>query len=320
MFSTAALDLAVPLFFTRDIRSIDTRTELDDAVRHGRLLRLRRGVYVDAAHWAGLDRHDRYRLLVTAAARQSPRPLVFARESAAALWRLPRLGAWPDKVHVVTERATGGRSNAAIARHGVGAPFEYLEIDGHRVTTLSRTVVDIARSSPFAVAVATADAALRRRDHPAAGMPEAAVTASTLMAELADVPLRHGRAKARAVIQFADGRADRPGESLSRVTIHVLELPKPELQAVLYGVSGRRYVVDFWWPEFDAIGEFDGRYKYTDPEFLQGRTPERAVYDEKLREDDLRAAHRGFARWDMRIAASPALLRDRLARAGVARA
>ncbi len=317
MSSIAALDLAAPLLFTRDIRSIDTRTELDEAIRRGRLIRLRRGVYADAAHWAGLDRHDRYRLLVTAAAEQSPHPLVFAHESAAALWRLPRLGAWPDRVHVVTERATGGRSNAAIARHAVGTPFEYLEIDGYRVTTLPRTVIDIARSSSFAVAVATADAALRRRDHPAEGLPGAVVTVSTLMAELAEVPLRHGRAKARAVIDFADGRADRPGESLSRVTIHVLGLPKPELQAVLYGASGRRYVVDFWWPEFDTIGEFDGHYKYTDPEFLRGRTPEQAVYDEKLREDDLRAAHRGFARWDMRIAASPALLRDRLARAGV---
>lgn len=138
-----------------------------------------------------------------------------------------------------------------------------------------------------------------------------------LRRELRAFPLRQGTAAALRVIEFADGRADRPGESLSRVTMHRAGIPKPQLQTRLAGVSGRQYPVDFWWPEFDTIGEFDGRYKYSDPRFLGGRTPEQALYDEKLREDDLRGLHRGFARWNFAIAASVSRLRDRLAAAGV---
>ncbi len=41
----------------------------------------------------------------------------------------------------------------------------------------------------------------------------------------------------------------------------------PQLQVALRGASGRVYVVDFWWPEFNMIGEFDGNIKYADLEF-----------------------------------------------------
>ena len=94
-------------------------------------------------------------------------------------------------------------------------------------------------------------------------------------------------------------------------------VPAPQLQVELQGASGRWYVVDFWWPQFAHIGEFDGRFKYTDPEFLRGRTPERALLDEKLREDDLRAAGRGMSRWTWEVALSPNRLRQLLNAAGV---
>lgn len=44
----------------------------------------------------------------------------------------------------------------------------------------------------------------------------------------------------------------------------------PQLQVALAGASGLVYIVDFWWPEFDMVGEFDGSKKYTDPAFLRG--------------------------------------------------
>ena len=94
-------------------------------------------------------------------------------------------------------------------------------------------------------------------------------------------------------------------------------IPTPILQADLLGASGRRYTVDFWWPEFRVFGEFDGWAKYEDPVFLAGRTPQEALRDEKRREDDLRAPGRGCARWDWMVAQSVPLLRARLAAAGV---
>ena len=51
----------------------------------------------------------------------------------------------------------------------------------------------------------------------------------------------------------------------------------PLLQVELFGASGRRYFVDFWWPEFRVIGEFDGKDKYRNPVFFGGRTAEQAL-------------------------------------------
>lgn len=76
-------------------------------------------------------------------------------------------------------------------------------------------------------------------------------------------------------------------------------------------------MVDFWWPDFNVIGEFDDKHKYTDPRYMNGRTAQQVLYDEKLREDDLRAASHGFTRWPWATAVSPALLRAHLAPAGV---
>jgi hypothetical protein len=162
-----------------------------------------------------------------------------------------------------------------------------------------------------------ADAALRRTEHPRDGLPLTFLTREGLFREAADLPLRQASAKVRRVIEFADAAADRPGESMSRVSMRAAGITAPRLQEPLFGASGRRYFVDFWWPEFRVIGEFDGRGKYRDPEFLGGRTPLQALDDEKAREDDLRAAGNGVARWGWDTALSPRLLAAKLASAGV---
>ena len=99
--------------------------------------------------------------------------------------------------------------------------------------------------------------------------------------------------------------------------MEVAGLPAPELQVEIRGVSGRRYFVDFWWEKYRLMGEFDGKGKYTDPEFLRGRTPEQALLEEKAREDDLRATGRGMTRWGWVVARSPRLLRAHLDAAGL---
>ena len=80
----------------------------------------------------------------------------------------------------------------------------------------------------------------------------------------------HGGSTARRAIEFADAVADRPGESVSRANMQCSGISRPQLQVALAGASGLVYIVDFWWPEFDMIGEFDGNREYTDPAFLRG--------------------------------------------------
>ena len=301
---------------SRDCLTSSERSALRSRVARGELVRVASGAYFPAQLWHGLDSDERYRLLIRLAVSIDD-TLIMSHASAALLWQLPWLGAWPIRVDVAAPAAPGGRATALLARHATGLPAETRSIDGIRVTTLARTAVDLASRLPFASGVCIADAVLRRVHHPRIDVPRDAVTLAGLAQELPRIPVSHGRARASRVIEFADGRADRPGESLSRVTMHRARIPKPELQVPLVGASGRTYTVDFWWPQFSVFGEFDGKFKYSDPEFLQGRSPAQAVYDEKNREDDLRAAGRGCARWDWQVAQSVPLLRARLSAAGV---
>ena len=84
----------------------------------------------------------------------------------------PRLGrgmAWPshvglrlDRAHVTFARRTGGRRDDRLYVHTASLePDEIVVIDEVRVTSATRTVVDVARTVEFAPAVAVADAALR---------------------------------------------------------------------------------------------------------------------------------------------------------------
>ena len=306
-----------PLFLSREQVAATDKAVLLARTRRGELVRLFPGIYVESELWMSLDSDAKYRLRIEAVALATDHDLVVSHESAASLWRLPRIEAWPTRVHVLERAGGAGRVNSKLVRHPVGMPRHSVRLDGIRATDLARTAVDIAATNSFIEGVTTLDAALRRTLHPAIGVPRTLLTLEDLAAEVQRIPLRHGQAKASRAIDFADGRADRPGESMSRVSMSIAGIPAPQLQVELQGASGRWYAVDFWWPEFRHIGEFDGRFKYTDPEFLRGRTPQQVLLDEKAREDDLRAGGRGMSRWTWEVAGSPQRLRQLLNAAGV---
>lgn len=301
------------------IRELTTRAERSAFYRRvgrGEFTAVTRGVYVSTELWRAMDRHARYRTRIKAAAVGYP-DATFSHHSAAALWRLPWVGEWPERVHVVVAPSNGGRSTSGVLRHTIGEEAEPEYLDGLAVTPLARTVVDVACVATFGQSVTVADAALRRTAHPLPRMPPTSLTQADILRELDRISPTHGAVKARTAIGFSDGLADRPGESMSRVSMLRAGLPAPELQVERAGASGRIWTVDFWWPEFNLIGEFDGQWKYTDPEFLRGRTPQQVLLDEKDREDDLRAARHGFARWSWQVAISPSRLRDTLRKAGL---
>lgn len=306
------------LVHTRDIAPPNERAEFFNEVRRARFAKIFRGIYIEQGVWDAADADLQYLSKVKAVAERDGTGEIFSHQSAAALWQLPWIDGWPEKVHVTGKRADGGRSNKSVFRHVTGIPDEFEVIEGIAVTTLSRTVVDLARRGTFRQAVVVADAALRRTSHPVDELPSTSLNREELLGELRSVPPRQGVRKARAVIEFADGAADRPGESLSRVGMRAAGLPIPELQARITGASGKTWTVDFYWPEFGLVGEFDGRVKYKDEEFLRGRSPEQALADEKEREDDIRATGLKVSRWGWDIALSPMQLRHHLILAGLA--
>ena len=103
---------------------------------------------------------------------------------------------------------------------------------------------------------------------------------------------------------------------MSRVTMRMLGIDPPVLQQRFANAVGGWHV-DFWWPEQQVIGEFDGDSKYLDPALRGGRDPARVLLDEKRREDALRRVSRGFTRWDWGVARDPRRLAERLALVGI---
>jgi len=295
--------LLEPLLLVQRDR-IDPRSLARD-VHRGLRVRIKRGAYYDAVAWQSLSGRQRHRIRIEAFAASNP-GLVFSHFSAAVLHVMPFIGRVPDLVHVVADRASGGRSEMGLARHCLGiTPAEVTTLADLRVATAVRTAVDLAVLQSFRFAVAPADHLMRE-------LPR------ELLGEgLAIANPGHGFARARRVIDFANGHAANPGESLSRAAIHELGFPAPELQVEHLTARGNRYFTDVEWPERRLAGEFDGEGKYLKAEYLGRMTAGEAVVKEKRREDELRASGLRFARWGWDDALSGHLLRGILVEAGL---
>ncbi|MRH89548.1 hypothetical protein GFY24_19210 [Nocardia sp. SYP-A9097] len=199
------------------------------------------------------------------------------------VWAIPL-----SRVHVLRDRRTGGRTHRHLTVHAARLPpGDYTEVDGIRVTTAPRTVIDLARTLPFEQAVVIGDAALR----------SGKTTRIELLDQVNQATGRKGCPAARRVVEFLDGRSESVGESRSRVQLIHSRLPAPELQAIIFADYGTRTTrVDYLWPELGLIGEFDGMIKYH-KEIRGDHTPEEVVIAEKLREDALRALGLRVIRW-----------------------
>lgn len=295
-------------------RAFGSDLRLRRGAERGQLQRIGWGQYAPAAVWAGLDRDERYALRVRAAALVRGGTLPLSHQSAAVLWRLPLLVPWPAEVHFLTERSAGGRSDPGIRKHAVGFDARDVEVhDGVLVTSVARTVIELATTVDLRSAVAAADRALAvDRSGRTAPLTDRATLFETWERML---PFR-GSVRARTVLDFATPLSGSPDESGSRVTMALAGLPEPVLQYP-FVLEDRMVFTDFFWLHRRGVGESDGRVKYLDPVMLAGRTPAEVVYDEKLREDGIRRQVNGFVRWDHAIGMSVPRLTARLAHLGL---
>lgn len=149
--------------------------------------------------------------------------------------------------------------------------------DGVDLTTVARTLVDLARTESTKTAVVAGDAALRRRLTSAAEIRDA----------LDSARWHKGIAHAQRSLVLLDGRSESPGESLLRLSLHSQGLPEPELQVEIHDEQGR-FVgrVDLALLAFGVLLEFDGKGKYQDL-LKPGQTVTDAVLEEKAREERL---------------------------------
>lgn len=269
----------------------------------GELLRLAPGVAVRQSEWRELGAREQYLAVIRAALTRTAKPLALSHASAAAVWGLPWLGPWPDRVHAVS--LVGRASSTVSIQMHAGPPRSHDVVDGFPVVDLACAAVQVAASQPLELGLIVADAALAR------------VRMEELVAEADRLALRRGSARARLALDLADGRSGSPGESVSRASMHRLGVPMPSLQHRFPRRGGGWWFVDFYWEQFNLVGEFDGLGKYRRAEWRNGRSAEQVVIDEKLREDELRALGPRVIRWGWDIARSPRSLGALLAAAGL---
>jgi len=277
-------------------------------VERGLRRRLLPGVYVDRPRFDALPPRQQHLVRMLAFAATCDEPPVFSHWSAAVAHDLPFLGDRLAAVHTTTQRRSG-RSRMGLSAHLLPLPgSDVVEVHGLRVTGPARTAVDIACSAPFDDGLVVADAALHT------GLVQS-------KAELRDVlgspAPRKGAVRAQEVIDFADGDAESPGESIGRRTMFRLGVERPVLQWAIRTIEGVLVArLDFHFPSVNVGAEFDGRVKYFDPRFTGGAVNE-VLYREKRREDEARSHLAGLARFGWREAGSVQLLGPILARAGV---
>ena len=278
--------------------------DLARMVRLSELSRVRRGAYVVGV-LPDVSAEEAHRRLIAATAPQLQSGSVISHASAAVLHRLP---VWPrtlGPVHITRNRPGGGRRRGLVHLHG--SPLEESEIvlvDGIAVTSKARTVLDLARILPMHQAVAVGDRCL------AGGLDE-----EVLRRALRRMERWPGVQQARRTVDFLDPRSESAGESASRVRLHQLGLPVPDLQCQVFGPDGELLArADFVWEEQRTIGEFDGRIKYG--RLLKpGQHSEDVVHAEKLREDALRDLGYQVVRWGWSDLNQPEVIRDRVLRA-----
>jgi hypothetical protein len=311
MHTGATEEWRYQLVLNRDLRTPAARSEIARRASRGELVRVARGAFLPAPLWRAADPDGRFRMRVKAIAALSSEDLVLSHASAAALWGLPWLGPWPERIDALASRSYGGHSTRTVCRHVATTDADPVVIDGLLVTDLARTVVDLARSRGFTRAVVVGDAALNLKRRDELALP-VALAADGLREEFERSRTGYASSRALDVLGFLDEGSGSPGESVSRVSMWRAGLPTPVLQQ-----SFSPWFVDFWWPDCGLIGEFDGESKYRDPRLRGGRSPAQVAIDEKKREDDLRRRSRGFARWGWDVAMSPAAMATRLEQTGL---
>jgi len=257
-----------------------TTAQFRSLVRSGDLVRVWYGVYATrrAVAWGKASQETEHALRVMAAGISAGRDTVASHHTAATLHGLALYPEGPDLVALT--RAPGNRSNrqkAGVIVHSAELPSGHTaKRHGVPVTTVARTVVDIARNSSFMSGVVTTDNALSRE-----------LTTKQAMAAVCDSCDRWpGVRKAREAILFGDPLAGSVLESCARVMFHQHGLEPPELQVNIRG-DDFSYLVDFFWRQYDVVAEADGAVKYTDPK----RAIDQLKRDQKLRDAGCTVIH-----------------------------
>ncbi|OBB19628.1 hypothetical protein A5761_00290 [Mycolicibacterium setense] len=249
-----ALDAAHDLFIanggvatTRQLLAVLSPKALEVAVRAGRLIRVRRGVYA-------LNPPD-------VSARLAALDLALGQHIVACMHTAAQLYGFDTetdgRLHIVDPGVRVRPSVDLMVHQRIGAPLK--KIDGRLVTAPAWTAVEIARTLRRPRALAVLDAALRT----------GCCSPVELAAAVDEQKGRRGIVKVRELIEVADGRAESPMESEARLVFIDGGLPLPELQYEIIDRQGKLWRVDFAWLDAMVVAEYESMDWHASPEALK---------------------------------------------------
>jgi len=249
--ATAEPDTEHTLILARD----SSPSELRAGLRSRTLERVRRGAYrrIDDETEGMLsdERARRATARIHAIEAQLTTPHWFSHESAALIW-----GCWvrlrDEETHLIQDHHPGSGRDRALARHNPALPMrDRTEHGGLPVTSLARTVVDVACQAPGGDAIMVVDSALRL-----------GVDRGQIARIVRSRAGHRGIARARLVLAAADARSESPGESTLRWITLDPTLPRfvPQVEVV---TRAGLFRVDLGNPKLKIALEFDGAIKYS---------------------------------------------------------
>lgn len=275
-----------------------TRAELDDALRCC-LARIRSGVYLvqpecisedhaalraiadsttlpDAAHIKreGLRGHvAKLSILIDSYREALPPNSAYSHLSAGLLWGLPVTRHVQDRAEVVRPERSVAYRQMLVRKRSLPAS-DVTVLDGARVTTVARTLADVAHDYPMDVSVPMIDAALRNRlitDDLESFFPPTHTG-------------RRGARRARHALSIADPSHESPAESICAVRLHEHGIDGFVTQ-VTFGSPDDpfRARVDFLHRGAKLILEVNGEIKYIDGEAGSRRARQERQRDYRLR-------------------------------------
>ncbi len=260
-----------------------TKSDINILVERGALAHPTRGVYARAlpAKQLTTTEYGKVMLRVAAAVAIVGGEAVGSHADAAAVHKLALLTR-PKPNVISVSRPHDAPSTKSSQRPDIQLrnsdlpPEDRVLRHGVAVTSVARTVVDVARTTSLREGVVIADSALNGKQ----------TTKKELYAVIDHCARWPGIAQARRAIDFSDALSESPLESLARLAFADAGLPPPVLQAWIGGDLGGGTTrplgrADFYWPAHSTIAEADGALKYANPARAR---------DQLQRDDDLRQA------------------------------
>ncbi len=162
-----------------------------------------------------------------------------------------------DRIHILDPGVRMRPSAGLMVHQRIGAPLK--RIHGRLATAPAWTAVEIARTLRRPRALAVLDAVLFK------GL----CSTADLRVAIGEQKGRRGIVNVRDLIAFADGRAESAMESEARLVFIDGGLPLPELQYEIVDKRGMLWRVDFAWPDYKVVAEYESMEWHATPAALK---------------------------------------------------